>query len=47
MRVVHVYKSVESHQILGEQETLTGATVLPEFELPVADIFAELDRKQG
>lgn len=46
-RMVTVYTSVDSSAVLGEQETLTGGTVLPEFELPVADIFAELDRKQS
>ena len=45
-RIISVYSSPDSSQVLDEQATLTGGTVLPEFKIAVADIFAELDRQQ-
>lgn len=46
-RIVTVFTSPDSSTAFNEQATLVGGTVLPELEIPVASVFAELDRKQG
>jgi Uma2 family endonuclease len=40
-REVHVYTGPEQCRILGENESLDGGAVLPGFQLPLADLFAE------
>jgi len=42
-RTVTVYTAPEQSRTLGETDTLDGAPVLPGFELPLRDLFAELD----
>jgi Uma2 family endonuclease len=44
-RTVAVYSAPEELTILGQSETLTGGSVLPGFKLPLAQLFAELDRQ--
>jgi Uma2 family endonuclease len=46
-RIVTVYSSADAIEVLDNQATLTGGTVLAGFEIAVADIFAELDRQQA
>jgi len=36
---------VNDYKILDENETLTGDDVLPGLQIPIADIFGELDRQ--
>jgi len=43
-RTVRVYTSLEAFRDLAATDTLTGDPVLPGFSLPLADLFAELDR---
>lgn len=43
-RTVAVYTSASEYQILDESQMLTGHDVLPGLEIPLADVFAELDR---
>lgn len=43
-RSVSVYTSASQRTVLGTTDLLTGGTVLPGFMVPVATIFAELDR---
>ena len=43
-RSVVVYTSASTAMTLGLADTIDGGTVLPGFTLPVADLFAELDR---
>lgn len=43
-RTVAVYTSVKDMTLLTIDDTLDGGAVLPGFELPVKDLFAELDR---
>jgi Uma2 family endonuclease len=43
-RTVRVYTSVDQFRDLTAADTLTGDPVLPGFNLPLADLFAELDR---
>jgi Uma2 family endonuclease len=43
-RTVAVYTSLTAVTTLGVGDTLDGGAVLPGFTLPVADLFAELDR---
>ncbi len=45
MRTVAVYTSIDEYHLLTENEVLTGGMVLPEFELRLADLFGELDRR--
>ncbi len=40
-REVHVYTSPEQFTVLGEQDTLTGGDVLPDFSLNLQQFFAE------
>ena len=42
-RSVAVYTSPNSVRVLTEEETIDGGDVLPEFSLPVADFFADLE----
>jgi Uma2 family endonuclease len=46
-RIVTVYSLPDSPQLLDEKAMLTGGTVLPGFEIAIADIFAELDLQQS
>ncbi|MEZ6031940.1 MAG: hypothetical protein R3C17_02530 [Planctomycetaceae bacterium] len=39
------YITVNDYKILDENETLTGDDVLPGLQIPIADIFGELDRQ--
>jgi Uma2 family endonuclease len=41
-RTVQVYNDVETHVTLHEDDTLDGGTVLPEFRVPVNELFADL-----
>jgi Uma2 family endonuclease len=41
-RTVQVYNDVENHVTLHEDDTLDGGTVLPEFRVPVNELFADL-----
>lgn len=43
-RTVCVYAAIDQFQALTETDTLTGDPVLPGFSLPLAQLFAELDR---
>ena len=40
-RLIEVYRLGADIQILGEEDTLTGGDVLPGFELPVREVFAD------
>ena len=42
-RTIRVYTSLEECHTLGESDILDGGTVLPEFALPLKDLFGELD----
>jgi len=42
-RIVEVYQTGKPLQVLQEGDTLTAEQVLPDFQLPVQDIFAEID----
>lgn len=44
-RSVAVYTALTASTLLRIGDTLTGGTVLPGFALPVAELFAELDRQ--
>lgn len=41
-RTVMVYQAIDDIQVLTEQDTLTGGSVLPGFECRIADLFAGL-----
>ena len=43
-RTVSVYTGPEAPAVLTESDTLDGGTVLPGFQLPLRDLFAELDQ---
>lgn len=43
-RTVRVYSALDRYQDFTAADTLTGGSVLPGFRLPLADLFAELDR---
>ncbi|HEV3203673.1 MAG TPA: Uma2 family endonuclease [Gemmataceae bacterium] len=43
-RTVAVHTSPEAYTLLNEAQTLHGDPVLPGFQLPLPDLFAELDR---
>jgi Uma2 family endonuclease len=47
VRTVTVYDAPDQPRVLGEADTLDGGDVLPGFELPLRQLFAELDRKAG
>ncbi|HEV3343129.1 MAG TPA: Uma2 family endonuclease [Pirellulales bacterium] len=40
------YRSLTDSQTLTEHDRLKGEPILPGFELPLADVFAELDRRR-
>jgi Uma2 family endonuclease len=42
-RTVAVYTAVDRFVVLKERQTLDGASVLPGFSVPLAELFAELD----
>ncbi|MCE7947590.1 MAG: Uma2 family endonuclease [Chloroflexi bacterium CFX4] len=42
MRTLHVYSSPKSVRILDATDTLEGGDMLPNFSLPVAELFAQL-----
>lgn len=44
-RTVTVYTSPTESTTLGSKDTLDGGAVLPGFQLPLADLFGELDRQ--
>jgi Uma2 family endonuclease len=44
-RTVEVFTAPEQSVILHEEDTLEGGVVFPGFELPLRDLFAELDRQ--
>jgi Uma2 family endonuclease len=44
-RTIAAHTSPEDFRILHEPQTLDGGTVLPGFELPLTQLFAELDRQ--
>lgn len=44
-RSVAVYTTINDFVILDESQTLTGHNVLPGLEIPLADVFGELDRQ--
>lgn len=44
-RSAMVYRSLTDFDLLGENDRLEGGTVLPGFELSLAEVFAELDRR--
>ncbi len=46
-RSVTVYSSPEQFTVLPEKNVLDGGDVLPGFALPLAQLFAELDRQEG
>ncbi|HVX11215.1 MAG TPA: Uma2 family endonuclease [Pirellulales bacterium] len=45
-RCVAVYRSVNDFDTLTESDRIDGAAILPGFELPLAEVFAELDRRR-
>lgn len=45
-RSASVYRSLTDCDRLGENDRLEGGTVLPGFGLPLAQVFAELDRRR-
>lgn len=45
-RTVAVYTATTAPTVLRVGDTLSGGTVLPGFALPVAELFAELDRQE-
>lgn len=44
-RTVAVYADVDACTVLTDADMLDGGTVLPGFQLPLRDLFAELDRQ--
>jgi len=42
-RTCEVFTSPEQCVVLTEDQTLTGGTVLPGFELPLRELFSKLD----
>ena len=44
-RTVAVYTAADQSTLLGAEQTLDGGTVLAGFSLPLAELFAELDRQ--
>jgi Uma2 family endonuclease len=45
-RTVTVYTSRADSQVLDTSAVLTGGDVLPGFELPLGELFAELDEQR-
>ena len=46
-RTVAVYTSINDYEILDEDQVLSGHDVLPGLEIPLANVFAELDRRSS
>jgi Uma2 family endonuclease len=46
-RIVRVYTAADQFTVLHDADTLDGGAVLPEFTLPLRELFAELDRQGG
>lgn len=46
-RTVVVYTKANQFQTLTESDTLDGGDVLPDFSVPVRELFAELDRRRS
>ena len=44
-RTATAYTAPEQETVLDQQQSLSGGEVLPGFELPLRDLFAELDRQ--
>jgi hypothetical protein len=44
-RTAAVYTAPEQCAVLGENDVLTGGDVLPGFQLPLRELFAEIDGK--
>jgi Uma2 family endonuclease len=44
-RTVEVFTAVDQSVVLTEEQTLDGGTVLPGFQLPIRDSFADLERE--
>ena len=44
-RTVKVYTGLDDMTLLSQRDTLDGGAVLPGFSIPLADLFAELDRQ--
>ena len=44
-RTATVYTAVDQCTVLGEDAVLSGGEVLPGFELPLRELFAEIDGK--
>ncbi len=44
-RTAAVYTSPQQCTVLGEADVLTGGDVLPGFELPLRELFAEVEGK--
>jgi len=44
-RTAKAFTAPEQCLVLGQQQSLSGGDVLPGFELPLADVFGELERK--
>ena len=47
VRTITVYNAPDQLRVLDEAHTLDGGDVLPGFEVPVRQVFAELDRTPG
>jgi Uma2 family endonuclease len=45
-RSATAYRSLTDFETLTEHDRLRGEAILPGFELPLADVFAELDRRR-
>jgi len=43
-RTVAVYNAPDRPMLLNETQTLDGGNILPDFKLPLAQLFGELDR---
>lgn len=46
-RSARIYHTAGEFQVIDQAGTLTGGDVLPGFELPLGDLFAELDRPES
>jgi hypothetical protein len=45
-RTIEVYPSLDDKTTLTTNDTLDGGPILPGFQLPLKDLFAELDRQR-
>ena len=46
-RSARIYHTAGEFKVIDQAGTLTGGDVLPGFELPLGDLFAELDRPES